>query len=117
MNNNVEKEARRRVNEKAKFYKHLTAYIIVNAFLTTISLLNGHPFAAYKIGLFWGFGLLFHYLKIFGIPGTGILSKEWEDKEIDRETKRIQGKQEGRDPKGQLELRELDKRYNESDLV
>ena len=112
-------EAERRVKAKAKFFKHLAAYIIVNGFLLTTSLFTGDPFAPLPVALGWGVGLAFHYLKVFGIPGSGVLSKEWEDKEYRKEVERLEQKRQpmAKPKDEQLELKEMAKNYRDSDLV
>lgn len=115
---NLYQEARRRVKEKAKFYKHLYTYLIINIVFFLMALFRGRPFAPLAMSLFWGIGLAFHYLKVFGLPGSGVLSKEWEDSEVQREIQKMAGKQ---DPPAKneekLELKELRKNYDDSELV
>lgn len=114
----IYREARRRVQEKAKFYKHLYTFAIVNGIFFVLALFRGRPQAPLMMTLFWGIGLIFHYLRVFGIPGSGVLSKEWEDKEVRREMDKMK-KIRHDDPRKEepLELRELRKNYDESDLV
>lgn len=112
------KEAKRRVKQRAKFYKHLYIYVIVNGVFILLSLFRGRPFMTSPMALFWGIGLCFHYLKVFGLPGSGILSKEWEDREIRREMDRLQGKKpHAQEDERPLDLPELQKKYDESELV
>ena len=109
-------EARRRVQEKAKFYKHLYIFLIVNAVFFTAALFRGRPFAPLVVTLGWGIGLVSHYLKVFGMPGSGILSKEWEDQELHKEMNRMTGKNQPEKDEA-LELKELRKNYDDSELV
>jgi len=113
------REAQRRVKQKAKFYKHLYTYVIVNGVFVFLSLFRGRPFMTFPMALFWGVGLCFHYLKVFGFPGSGILSKEWEDREVRREMDRMKGKEssKGKEEDKPLDLPELRKNYDESELV
>jgi hypothetical protein len=110
------REAQRRVQEKAKFYKHLYAFLIVNGMFFTLALFRGRPFAPLVVTLGWGIGLAFHYLKVFGLPGSGILSKEWEDQEVQKEMNRMTGKKRPENDEA-LELKELRKNYDDSELV
>ena len=70
----------------------------------------------------WGVGLAFHYVEVFGIPGFDILSKEWEEKQLERElkqqdpTSKFPPNQASQSDKG-LDLKELRKNYDESDFV
>ena len=90
-----------------------------------LTLFRGRPFAFVPVALFWGIAIMFHYLKVFGIPGTGILSKEWEEEEIEKEVRRMKGIL-GKDvdeepevelPDEEMKLRELRKDYDDSEFV
>ncbi|MEZ4948771.1 MAG: 2TM domain-containing protein [Saprospiraceae bacterium] len=74
-------QARKNVKKKKGFYKHLAAYIIINTFILISSGGDG-PW------LPWGIGLAFHYISVFGFPGSGILSKDWEDEEMEKELRK-----------------------------
>jgi 2TM domain len=115
----IHDEAERRVKAKAKFYKHFFAYVVVNSFLLLTAFFQGEPFGTFPVLLGWGLGLAFHYLKVFGIPGSGVLSKDWEDKEYQKELERLEQKQQGKHqrPEEKLELKEMAKNYRDSDLV
>jgi len=113
----IYREARKRVHEKAKFFKHLYTYIIVNMALVVMALFRGRPIMFFPVPLFWGVGLAFHYLKVFGIPGSGVLSKEWEDKETLKEMEKMTGRPTKKQKGEQLDLKELRKNYDESDFV
>jgi hypothetical protein len=113
----IYREARRRVQERAKFYKHLYTYAIINGVFFLISLFRGRPFFPFPVAFFWGIGLVFHYLKVFGLPGSGVLSREWEDREVEKEMYKLTGRKDGARKDEGLELRELRKNYDESELV
>lgn len=83
--------ARKRVEKISKFYKHLGTYIIVNIFLSAIFIVgdinDGDTFNEafwdynnYKIWLFWGIGIIFNALNVFGF--RLFLNKNWEEKKI-----------------------------------
>ncbi|MBK7408241.1 MAG: 2TM domain-containing protein [Saprospirales bacterium] len=121
--------AKKRVQQKKRFFNHLKSFVIVNVVMSFVVALDGNPFDFLPATLFWGMGLAFHYIKVFGIPGTNILTPEWEDQEIEKEMDRIKGKrieeftpapppQPEAEPKEEsLELKELRKNYDERDLV
>ncbi|MBK8563814.1 MAG: 2TM domain-containing protein [Saprospiraceae bacterium] len=115
----IHQEAEKRVKSKAKFFKHLFAYVVVNSFLFLTALFDGEPFGAMPVMIGWGIGLAFHYLKVFGIPGSGVLSSEWEDKEYQKELERLEKKQrvKRQPPEEKLELKEMAKNYKDTDLV
>ena len=118
-------QARKRVLKKKRFFNHLKSFVIVNAIMLVVVALDGEPFQFLPATLFWGMGLAFHYVKVFGIPGTNILTPEWEDEEIRKEMERMKGspkKEEKAEvpppsPEEPLELKELRKNYDEKDLV
>lgn len=131
-------EARRRVNEKKKFYSHLTTYVVMSTFFFVLNALTsfGHWWFYWPM-LGWGIGVAMQYFKVFGFPGSGLGSRAWEEREMEKEL--------GRLPKGEkkpariatpptksnqkldldrhLELRELDAQqqktpsYRKDDLV
>ncbi|MFP5439742.1 MAG: 2TM domain-containing protein [Bacteroidia bacterium] len=82
--------ARRRVKALKGFYKHLAAYVIVNAALLVTSYYKGDylqkqphefwSFQTFSTPIFWGIGLLCHAFNTFG---TSLLfGKGWEDRKI-----------------------------------
>lgn len=81
------KRAKKRVEEEKGFYKHLTAYIIVNIFLLFINsdfidegFTNWLQWNLYITPFFWGIGLFIHWIKVFN-PNI-IFSKQWENRKI-----------------------------------
>lgn len=109
---NIQKQARKRVNQKKWFYRHFTFYMGVITFLFLLNLdyfLRGSN--AYVPGmpleeiirfnywwfqypmLAWGLLLFFHYSAIFGVPFVGKLDEKWESKTFESELKHIQQKQ------------------------
>jgi hypothetical protein len=119
------RKAKKKVKAKKEFYQHLMAFVIVNYFLLALNLVTS-PFNWWfhfpLLG--WGIGLAFHYVDVFGIPGFDILSREWEDRELDKELRRngggepIKTTRPGQPAeKEELELKELRKNYDESEFV
>lgn len=83
--------ARKRVEKMSKFYKHLATYIIVNIFLSTIFIVGDVNDGAtlneaiwdyhnYKIWMYWGIGIAFNALNVFGV--RMFLNKNWEERKI-----------------------------------
>lgn len=79
--------AQKRVKAIKGFYNHLLWYIIINAIII-LGIIAGYgwdfsqlfTFNAYSTALFWGIGLAFHWIGVFG---KGIVfSKKWEDRKI-----------------------------------
>lgn len=79
-------KARKKVQAILGFYKHLAAYLIVNLFLIALKWFSLDPgeeffeFGTFSTAFFWGIGLLFHAVGVFG---TNIfLGKNWEERKI-----------------------------------
>lgn len=78
--------AKKRVKTIAGFYRHFAIYIIVNLFLIATNYFNLDPgekfweFSTFSTAFFWGIGLLFHALSVFG-PNV-FLGHDWEEKKI-----------------------------------
>ena len=115
------RRARKKVKKKKEFYRHLMSFVSVNMMLFVINLLTspGHFWFLYPL-MGWGIGLMFHYVEVFGIPGFGMLDKDWEEREMDAELRKMRGTDlpllEGENEK-ELKLKELRKNYDESELV
>lgn len=85
-------KAKKRVKDIKGFYSHFAVYIAVNLFLSSIIIVgimsdNGNSFeeaignfGVYSTWLFWGIGVFFHWLGVFGFGN--ILSKNWEERKI-----------------------------------
>ena len=124
------KEARRRVKAKKKFYRHLTMYIIFSVFFFLLNAATSEFLWFIFPVLGWGVGVAAHYVTVFGMPGSGRGSDEWEAREIERELRRMRGAAPAApqpEPEEEhLDLPELERepepqqekrRFNEDDLV
>ena len=85
-------KAKKKVKAIRDFYSHLMVYIVNNIFISGIIIYGlsydedydfmqaiGH-FGVYSTWLFWGIGLFFHWLSVFGFKN--ILGRNWEEKKI-----------------------------------
>lgn len=79
-------KARKRVRSIAGFYKHLSIYLIVNVILLAMKYFNMDnderffEFSTFSTAIFWGIGIAFHALGVFG---TNIfLGHDWEERKI-----------------------------------
>ena len=97
MNQDYQKEqqyirAKKKVKQIKGFYSHLSVYVIINICISGIIIYGlsyeddysfisaiGH-FGVYSTWLFWGIGLFFHWLGVFGF--RNFLGKDWEDRKI-----------------------------------
>lgn len=85
-------KAKKRVDNIKGFYVHFMVYVIVNILISSIIIAgimsdNGNNFAkaignfgVYSTWIFWGIGVFFHWLGVFGFGN--IVSKNWEDRKI-----------------------------------
>jgi hypothetical protein len=77
-------KAKKKVDALIGFYWHLAVYIVVNIFLILLIGLNSGQgftgFGTYATALFWGIGLVFHFLGVFG-PDF-FFGKNWEKRKI-----------------------------------
>ncbi len=93
--NRIDKKTRAKKKlEKLKgFYKHLTAYLMVNVFISVTIILakinGGETFgeALWSIEtccvwFFWGIGLVSHAIKVFTY--NPFFSKKWEERQIQK---------------------------------
>lgn len=76
--------AKKKLDKLVGFYWHLAVYIVVNIFLICLIAFNTSDgffgFGPYATAVFWGIGLLFHFLGVFG-PDF-LFGKNWEERKI-----------------------------------
>ncbi len=107
--------AKKIVRKKKAFYQHLGAYIGVIGFLFIVNIISGadEPWFLFPAAG-WGIGLFLHRINTFGFPFTkGVMSPEWEDREIEKEMDKLEGFPEAPEPDEELELREFKKLRSE----
>lgn len=77
--------AKKKVDAIVGFYWHLAVYVIVNLFLIILIAVNSSEgflsFGPYATALFWGIGLAFHFLGVFGT--NFLFGKKWEKRKIE----------------------------------
>lgn len=84
--------AKKRVKAIKGFYVHFIVYILVNIFVSGVIIFGLMQsdysfkdaftnFGVYSTWLFWGIGMLFHWLGVFGFKSLGF-GKDWEEKKI-----------------------------------
>ena len=99
-------KAKKRVKAIKGFYVHLMVYVIVNIFISAVivfGLLQSNysfydaitNFAVYSTWLFWGIGMFFHWMGVFGFKSIGF-GTDWEEKKIkefmEKEDKKLKKK-------------------------
>lgn len=76
--------AQKRLKDIKGFYGHAFWYVVVNLFLIIMIAINSKGniwnFGTFSTAVFWGIGLAFHALSVFG--KNFFFSKSWEDKKI-----------------------------------
>jgi pilus assembly protein TadC len=78
--------AKKKLDKLKGFYWHLASYIVVNAFLIIMIAINLDydksiwQFGTFATAIFWGIGLAFHAMGVFG-PDL-LFGKSWEERKI-----------------------------------
>lgn len=114
----LRKKAKKKVEEKKGFYVVATIFASVSVILLAISLMIGGP-AAFWIRLpmlIFAMVLAIMYVAIFGLPGSGVLSQDWEEEEMEREMYKLYRRErmslpppEDLSEEDKLELKELER--------
>lgn len=84
--------AKKRVKDIKGFYIHLMVYVLVNLFISGVIIFglsqSGDDFdeiisnfGVYSTWVFWGIGMFFHWMGVFGFRSLGF-GKDWEEKKI-----------------------------------
>lgn len=76
------KRAKRRLEDVKGFYTNLFSYIVINIFLFIINIVftPGTWWFLFPL-IFWGIGVLFHFLGVF-VFEKRVFGKKWEEKKI-----------------------------------
>jgi len=75
--------AQKKVKALIGFYWHFASYVIVNIFIISMIVINGGrfwSFGTFATAFFWGIGLAFHFLGVYG-PDF-FFGKNWEERKI-----------------------------------
>ena len=76
-------KAEKRLKQIKGFYAHLLWYLVVNVILFIMIVYEGadlRSFGTYSTAFFWGIGIAFHAIGVFG--KNLIFSKNWEERKI-----------------------------------
>ena len=85
LNNEKFKRAKKRVDEIKGFYIHSSIYVVINTFILINIYLHTDNFwqwPHFATLFFWGIGLLFHGIKVFGF--NPLFGKDWEERQIQK---------------------------------
>ncbi len=76
--------AKKKLEKLVGFYWHLGVYIVVNTFIVITIVSNSDQplfsFGTFATPFFWGIGLFFHFIGVFG-PDL-MFNKKWEERKI-----------------------------------
>ena len=126
MREEIYAEAKKIVQKKKRFYRHLGAYIAINAVFFLVVFFDSGTFEWLFPASFWGIGLFIHYVSVFGFPGReGLGGSDWEQREIEKEMRKMGAVEDMEMPEmiddEELELKEMKTirkdKWNDSDLV
>ncbi|WP_296312658.1 2TM domain-containing protein [Winogradskyella sp. UBA3174] len=77
--------AKKKVDALIGFYWHFAVYLVINIFLIILIGVNDSEgfsgFGPYATAVFWGIGLFFHFIGVFG-PNF-FFGNNWEKRKID----------------------------------
>lgn len=115
--------AKKKVKKKKGFFSHFSAYLAVGSFFFALNMITD-PYDIWFVFpmLPWSVGIIIHYFSVFGLPG-GALTTEWEERELEREMRKLEHKVDNHQPlevNDELELKEfkkLRKEWDDRDFV
>ena len=82
------KRAEKRVDEKMGFYRHLYSFVAVNILLAVINLVfSPEDWWFMWVTLFWGIGLLIHFVKTFIVFDR--FDEKYRDQMIEKEMEKM----------------------------
>lgn len=85
---NLYKEARKRVRRLRKFYSHLMSYLAVGTFLTFINWYSNHGhWWVQWVWIGWGIGIFFHAVGLY--KKNILFGDDWEERKIKEEMERM----------------------------
>lgn len=88
-------QARKRVQEKKKFYRSLATYLVFSVFFFVLNMITSPGgWWWYWPVLGWGIGIAAHYVKVFGLPGFDFNSPAWEEQQVEEEVERMEAMEE-----------------------
>lgn len=104
------KAAQKRVKAKKEFYNELYVFMGFAGLYVLLNARGGGRFW-WLIWVLFGLGisLIFNYVKAFGVPGVGVLDKDWEEREVERELEQMRRKAAPPEDERPLDLKPLDK--------
>ncbi len=88
MSEYIYEKAEKRANEKIDFFKHLYSYLTVNFILFVVNFMtSSNDWWFLWVALFWGIGLISHFVRVFIIDDK--LLKSYREKMVEKEVENI----------------------------
>jgi hypothetical protein len=118
----ISEKARKRVNAKKAVYIHVTAVIAASILLVVLTFLIGEPFHQWIMFpiLPMILSIFIHYVVVFGLPFSNVMSEEWEEREMAYEEWKLRNKslppgEEGDEDQLVLNRRQKERRLMDED--
>ncbi len=118
----MHREARKRVEEKRKFYRQLSVYLTTSVFLFLLNAFTSpsHWWFIYPM-LGWGVAIAAQYFQLFGFPGARMAGDDWEAREMEQEMRRLEAGSGDEQDEDALRLPNMEKparkNWDEDELV
>jgi len=91
-NQDAYKDAKKRVEDKIDFYRHVIIYVGVNILLIIINLVTSSEYLWFKWPLIgWGIGILAHAFNVYAFPFGSSFKERMIKKEIEKEAGKKSG--------------------------
>ena len=92
MEHEIRKKAWKKVKSIKRFYIHAFTFVVLGVFFFFMNMATDPWDMWFYFPMMpWAVLLSFHYLFVFGIPGTRLLSREWEEDEFERQMDKLEG--------------------------
>ncbi len=92
MDRDTRDKAAKKVRSIRRLYIHMSVFAIMGVFFFLLNIATDPYFMWYFFPLLpWGAIVALHYILVKGIPGTRILTKEWEEEEYEKQLERLGG--------------------------
>ncbi|MEZ4984573.1 MAG: 2TM domain-containing protein [Saprospiraceae bacterium] len=81
--------ARKKVRNKKRFIRHFSVFLVVNLFFFFMNMATGGEVWFIFPTMVWGVPLAIHYLFVYGLPFTKAGTREWEEKQLEKELEKL----------------------------
>ena len=106
------KIAQKRVKKKKAFWNHFTVWLIVSIFFFILNMVTDHSVHWWIFPvLVWGVSVAIHCVSAYGV----FHNASWEQKELDKEMRKLHKNDTSRDDYGELDLNDIPNREQYAD--